>query len=64
MAGTTLNLSKSVAPGTHTLTDHLEWLKLNGHRKVHICMPDEFAEREFVFKNANNPNLLNYLYGV
>ena len=64
IAGRTLNLSKSVVPGTCTLAEKLEWLKLNDPRKVHIYMPGDFVVREFVFKHTNNPNLLNYLYEV
>ena len=39
-------------------------MNLDDRRKLHICTADKLAVREYVFKNTNDPNLLNHLYGV
>ena len=48
----------------HSLAEKLEWLKLNDHRKVHQCLVDKFAVREYVINSTGNPDLLNALHGV
>ena len=47
-----------------TLAEKIEWLKLNDHRKVHQCMTDKIAVREYVINATGNPGLLNSLHGV
>ena len=59
-----MNLSKSVVPGTYTLAEKLESLKLNAHQKVNICMADKLAVRKYISQKTKDPKLLNHLYGV